>query len=257
MIPKAIHQLWVGATATPMKTVCLTVDAEPDCPPFLWGWRGMEQGAPALLDLLHEEGVPATFFTTGDTARRFPHFVERLVEDGHELASHGMTHTPFPDLSPAEAEREIREASVLLRAYAPVTAFRAPNLRFPDPYLAMLEADGYLVDSSRSRYKPAHLRLSGPTTLTRVPASVTSSWIRLPPPVRDPILRRLRDPVVLFVHPWEFVDLRSEPIRWDCRAGTGPAALNSLRSAIRLFKKEGAAFARITDTAARMGGTGP
>jgi peptidoglycan/xylan/chitin deacetylase (PgdA/CDA1 family) len=231
------------------RTVCVTVDAEPDCPPFLWGWRGMEEGAPQLLELFRAERIPATFFVTGDAAHRYPDFVEELLADDHELGSHGMTHTPLPSLSQAGAEREIRETSAMLRAYAPVTAFRAPNLRLPDRCLPLLEADGYRVDSSLGRYKPAHWRRPGPTSLTRIPASVTSSWLRLPPGLRNPVLRRLRSPVVLFVHPWEFVDLRSAPIRWDCRAGTGPAALDSLRSVIRLFKNLGASFTRISDAA--------
>jgi peptidoglycan/xylan/chitin deacetylase (PgdA/CDA1 family) len=231
------------------RTVCLTVDAEPDCPPYLRGWRGMEEGAPRLLDLFEGEGVPATFFTTGDTARRYPEFVERVAADGHELASHGMTHRPFPTLSAAEAEAEIREASAVLRDYAPVTAFRAPNLRMPDRYLPLLEADGYRVDSSRGKYKPAHWRPSAPTSLTRIPASVTSSWLRLPTPLRDPMLRRLSSPAVLFVHPWELVDLRDAPIPWDCRAGTGPAALESLRQVVRLFKSLGARFLLISEAA--------
>lgn len=229
--------------------VCITVDAEPDCPPYLQGWRGMEEGAPQLLDLLSAEGILGTFFTTGDTARRYPEFVERLVQDGHELGNHGMTHTPLASLSRAEAQQEIRETSVILRAHGPVTAFRAPNLRLPDRYLPLLEADGYRVDSSRGKYKPAHWRPSAPTSLSRIPASVTSSWLRLPPALRDPVLRRLRTPVVLFVHPWEFVDLTAEPIRWDCRAGTGAAALDSLHSVIQLFKNEGVVFVRISDAA--------
>jgi len=229
------------------RVVCVTVDAEPDCPPYLWGWRGMEDGAPALLDLFENEAIPATFFVTGETAQSYPAFVERLVADGHELGSHGMTHTAFSDLGPMEAEREIRETSLLLRTYAPVTSFRAPNLRFPDRYLPLLEADGYRVDSSRGKYKPAHWRPSGTTSLTRIPASVTSSWLRLPTWIRDPMLRRLKSPAVLFVHPWEFVDLSDAPIPWDCRAGTGPSALDSLRSAIHLFKAEGAVFVRISD----------
>ena len=225
-----------------MKSVCFTVDAEPDCPPFLWGWQGMEVGMPRLLDLLRDEEVPATVFVTGDAANRYPGMVERVVAEGHELGSHGMTHTPFPLLTTAEAEREIRETSALLRAWAPVTAFRAPNLRLPDEYLPLLEADGYLVDSSRGKYKPAHWRPSGPTSLCRIPASVTSSWLRLPDLVRNPILRRLESPAVLFVHPWEFVDLSRAPIPWDCRAGTGPKALDRIRSALRLLKDEGAVF---------------
>jgi len=48
---------WPGsmtAVAGP-RIVCLTVDAEP---PYLWGWRGMEEGAPALLGLFQEEDIP-------------------------------------------------------------------------------------------------------------------------------------------------------------------------------------------------------
>ncbi len=238
------------APHAPERVVCLTVDAEPDCPPYLWGWRGMEEGAPRLLELLREEGVPATFFTTGDAARHHPGVVRRLVAEGHELGSHGMTHRPFPTLSREEAEAEIRDTSALLRTYAPVVSFRAPNLRMPDRYLAILEADGYRVDSSVGRYKPDGWRAPPPTSLRRVPASVTSSWLRLPPRLRDPLLRRLASPVVLFVHPWEMVDLRDTGIRWDCRAGTGERALASLRQVIRLYKSEGACFLRIADAAA-------
>lgn len=228
-----------------MRTVCLTVDAEPDCPPYLEGWRGMREGMPLLLELFRAEGVPATFFTTGDAARTVPEFPAQVVEAGHELACHGMTHRAFPDLTTEEARVEIRDATELLRAYAPVTSFRAPYLRLPDAHLPLLEEHGYRLDSSRGLYKPAHWRPSGPTTLRRVPASITSSWLRLPDPLRRPLLRGLRSPVVLFVHPWEFVDLRDAPIPWDCRVGTGSPALERLRSAVRELAAEGARFVRM------------
>jgi len=238
-----------SAPRPPARVVCLTVDAEPDCPPYLWGWRGMEEGAPMLLDLFREEGVPVTFFTTGDAARHHPGFVQRLVAEGHELGSHGMSHRPFPTLSPEEAETEIRDTSALLRTHAPVVSFRAPNLRMPTRYLRILEADGYRVDSSVGRYKADHCRAAPATSLHRIPASVTSSWLRVPAWLRDPLLRRLASPVVLFVHPWEMVDLRDTGIRWDCRAGTGAHALDSVRQVIRLFRDEGACFLRIADAA--------
>jgi len=228
-----------------MRQVCLTVDAEPDCPPYLWTWRGMEEGAPWLLDTFAAEDVPATFFTTGDTARKFPDFVERLVEEGHELGCHGMTHRPFPDLAPDEARQEVEDSAQILRKWDTVTSFRAPYLRFPDAYLGLLEASGFRVDSSRGKYKPAHWSGSAPSSLTRVPASVTSSWLRLPPVIRDPLLRSLQSPVVLFVHPWEYVDLRAESIPWDCRAGTGARAKEALQEVIRSLKGEGAHFVRM------------
>lgn len=230
-------------------TVCLTVDAEPDCPPYLSGWRGMEEGAPLLLDLLEEAGIRATFFVTGETAERHPRFVERLVAGGHELGSHGLTHRPFPTLSAGEAEAEILGTSRILRRHAPVRAFRAPNLRMPDAYLPLLERDGYRVDSSLGKYKPAHWRAPASTGLVRMPASVTSSWLRLPRWMRDPMLRALASPVVLFVHPWEFVDLSRAPVPWDCRAGTGAHALASLRGVLGFFADRGARFLRITEAA--------
>ena len=240
------------SAAAPARTVCLTVDAEPDCPPYLWTWRGMEYGMPLLMELLAEEGVPATFFTTGDAAQRFPDAIRRIAAEGHELGNHGWSHRAFPDLSRDEGEREIRETSVVLRTRAPVTAFRAPYLRMPNEYLALLEADEYQVDCSAGRYKPNAWGREPVTTLSRLSASITPSFLRLPAWMRDPVLRRLSSPIVLFVHPWEFVDLRRAPIPWDCRVGTGERALASLREVVRLFKADGARFLRVSD-AARLG----
>ena len=45
--------------------VAITVDFEPDCPPYLSStFRGIEQGAPRLLELFAPNGVRATYFTT-------------------------------------------------------------------------------------------------------------------------------------------------------------------------------------------------
>jgi hypothetical protein len=81
-----------------------------------------------------------------------------------------------------------------------------------------------------------------PTTLTRIPASMTSSVLRLPRAIRDPWLLSLRDPVVLFVHPWEFVDLTREKLRYDCRFRTGRVALRCLREVITMFQRRGDAL---------------
>jgi len=227
--------------------VAFTVDLEPDCPPFLQGYRGMEQGAPALLDLLDGERVPATFFTTGEVARRYPTAVERVVRDGHELACHGMTHRAFTSLDADAASREIEESSAILRRFAPVTSFRAPYLRFPSAYLALLERNGFMLDSSHAKYKLAHYRDRTATPLTRVPASVTSSVLRLPRVVRHAYLRAQSSPVVLFVHPWEFVDLRRERLRLDCRFKTGDVALACVRDVLREYARRGARFVRMRE----------
>jgi peptidoglycan/xylan/chitin deacetylase (PgdA/CDA1 family) len=49
-----------------------------------------------VLDVLAEHAVPATFFIVGRPAMRHPEILSRLVAEGHEVASHSMTHPdPF------------------------------------------------------------------------------------------------------------------------------------------------------------------
>ncbi|HET9685084.1 MAG TPA: polysaccharide deacetylase family protein [Gemmatimonadaceae bacterium] len=226
-----------------VRRVCITVDFEPDCPPYLSStFRGIEEGAPALLDLFRERDVPATYFTTGEVAARYPDAVRALVSAGHELGCHGVTHSAFDTLDEPAARLEIEQSSRLLRTFAPVSSFRAPYLRFPEPYVRLLEQADFALDSSLAKYKSSWREPRLPTTLTRVPASMTSSVLRLPSWIRDPWLLSLSDPVVLFVHPWEFVDLTREDLRYDCRFRTGAVALQCLREVIELFARHGARF---------------
>jgi peptidoglycan-N-acetylglucosamine deacetylase len=228
-------------------TVAFTVDLEPDCPPFLSGFRGMEHGFPALADLLARLRVPATFFTTGDVATRFPDAIHRLVADGHELGCHGMTHTAFTSLDPAAAQSEIEVSARVLRSFATVTSFRAPYLRFPDEYVGLLAANGFALDSSQAKYKLEYYRTPRRSRPRRVPASVTSSVLRLPRAIRSAYLSALSSPVVLFVHPWEFVDLRRERLRIDCRFKTGDVALRCVEDVLMSYLRRGARFVRMRE----------
>jgi peptidoglycan/xylan/chitin deacetylase (PgdA/CDA1 family) len=232
-------------------TVCFTVDVEPDCPPYLTGFRGIEHGMPRLLAMLAEERVPATFFTTGEVAERYPGVVTAIVSDGHELACHGMTHRAFTSMTHDEARAEIEDSARILRRHAPVTSFRAPYLRFPSRYVPLLEASGFGIDSSQAKYKGGGRGAEGGETIRRIPASVTSSVLRLPRLVRETYLRALASPVVLFVHPWEFVDLRRERLRLDCRFKTGEIALACVRDVLQSFAARGATFRTMRDLSAK------
>ena len=44
-------------------------------------------------------------------------------------------------------------------------------------------------------------------------AAPMSSTLRWPAAIRNVLFGRLADPVVLFVHPWEFVDFRRSSLR--------------------------------------------
>ena len=226
-----------------MTRVSITVDFEPDCPPYLsTTFRGIHDAAPRLLALFAETGIRATYFTTGEVAERYPAHVKALVRDGHELGCHGMSHSAFDAMDRATAQWEIERSAAILRRFAPVTSFRAPYLRFPESYIPLLESAAFLLDSSLAKYKRSYYATRRPTSLTRIAASMTSSVYRLPRVIRDPWMRALSDPVVLFVHPWEFVDLTREDLRYDCRFRTGDFALRALREVIELFQRSGATF---------------
>lgn len=228
----------------------MTVDAEPDCPPFLWTWRGIDEGLPLLLDLLADEGVPATFFTTGGTAEARPEAVTAIVKGGHELACHGYSHSNFRTLDRDAARDEITRTNAILRAHAPVTSFRAPYLSLPETYVPLLAEAGFAVDSSRGIYKRNEPRHDGEGMPFRLDASVTSSVLRLPRLLRSPYFHALRSPVTLFVHPWEFVDLSRTGIRLDCRFRTGQPALDRLRTTLRWFKARNFQFRLVNEAPA-------
>jgi peptidoglycan-N-acetylglucosamine deacetylase len=243
----------VSDTTRP-RTVCFTVDYEPDCPPWMTStFRGVEEATAPLLAMLREEGVRATFFSTGVVAERYPDAIRAIVGAGHELGCHGHTHTRFTALDADAARDEIETSAAVLRRHAPVISFRAPNLVFPPAYVALLGAAGFTLDSSEARYKAAYWRDPGAGRghgVRRVPASATSSVLRLPRPLREAYLARLASPVVLFVHPWEFVDLRHTNLRWDCRAATGATAMRRVRDSLRFLARRGARFVPMGEVAA-------
>lgn len=47
---------------------------------------------PAVLDILKEEQVPATFFVVGSRVDLYPDIVKRQYDEGHYIANHGYTH---------------------------------------------------------------------------------------------------------------------------------------------------------------------
>lgn len=225
-----------------MKNITITVDVEEDCPPMLTSTRGMEEGLPKLLDLFKEERIKATFFVTGMMAEQYPDFIYRILKEGHELACHGYTHARFDQMRKEEAKIALKQAGNVLKQFKKrIVSFRAPNLQFPQNYLKLLEDEGFLYDSSLAAYKPPFSRNRVEGKIIRIPATITSSFLRLPPGIFLPLLKRTRAPVI-FVHPWEFVDMSKMPIRLDCKFNTGEKALENLKTLIHAYKAENCLF---------------
>ena len=53
------------------------------------------EGTNVILDILAEYKIKATFFCTANFALNRPELIQRIINEGHELASHGYFHGEF------------------------------------------------------------------------------------------------------------------------------------------------------------------
>ncbi|PNB35354.1 polysaccharide deacetylase family protein, partial [Pseudomonas sp. FW305-130] len=70
----------------------------------------VEANTDAVLALFAESGVQATFFTLGWVAARYPRLIRRIVDAGHELASHGWGHDRVFTMEPATFRADLARA---------------------------------------------------------------------------------------------------------------------------------------------------
>jgi polysaccharide deacetylase family protein (PEP-CTERM system associated) len=113
----------------------------------------VEANMDRILGLLDAAGIKATFFTLGWIAERYPAMVRRVVEQGHELASHGYGHQRASDLSADEFKDDIVRSKALLEQIGgqAVLGYRAPSFSIGTTNLwtmdTLLQA-GYRYSSS-------------------------------------------------------------------------------------------------------------
>lgn len=106
-----------------------------------------------VIDLFAEADVRATFFTLGWVAGRHPAMIRRIVEAGHEIASHGYDHARVFTFTAHEFADDIRKARSIIEdcAGVPVTGYRAPSFsidhRTPWAFDVLAE-HGYAYSSS-------------------------------------------------------------------------------------------------------------
>ena len=80
---------------------------------------------PRLLDILKAHRARATFFMTGEAARRHPEIVKRVAEGGHTIGNHSFDHPSFPLISGRERRAQMRACAKAVAPYG-VRLFRPP-----------------------------------------------------------------------------------------------------------------------------------
>jgi len=91
-VPRTVARSGGGAG----KRIVLTFDDGPD-----------DTFTPAILDILRQQGVPATFFTVGGQALRHRDLLARIHAEGHEIGVHTYTHPLGLELTDLQFQLEL------------------------------------------------------------------------------------------------------------------------------------------------------
>ena len=102
---------------TSKKLLCLTFDDGPD--PLY---------TPAVLNILKQRHVAATFFVIGVNAEKLPGLIRREYAEGHEIGNHTYTHPNIATTSPLRTELELSTTQRIIENLLGVstTFFRPP-----------------------------------------------------------------------------------------------------------------------------------
>ena len=180
------------------------------------------KGLTAILDLLKKHQMRATFFSTVVFAQQVPDLINRLIEEGHELASHTYYHSDFENEHLKRSKEALEQQFVVT-----VEGLRMP--RMLEVSAEEVKKAGYRYNSSVNptflpgRYNKLHVpkRFFNENGLWQIPAAV--SWFRfplfwlsfhnLPLWLYRFLLKRSVKSIgyaALYFHPWEFTDLHQK-----------------------------------------------
>jgi polysaccharide deacetylase family protein (PEP-CTERM system associated) len=194
------------------------------------------EGLTKVLGILEDNNVKATFFITGKVAEQYPDCVREIFSQGHEIASHGYSHTMLDKLSSKEALVEIKRSKDVLKKITGINpkGFRAPSWSINTSNLEvynLLQKKGYKYSSSLF---PLNIGLYGNSKFPMHKFKPLRGKNFIEIPIRHYTLGKIRLPfsggfyfrliplfllkyffreinkakkkVILYLHPWEFCE---------------------------------------------------
>ncbi len=107
--------------------------------------EGYEAGyTPTILDTLKEKNVKAVFFLTKQFIDSDPELVQRMINEGHVIGNHTVSHKRMPSLTLDQQKEEIVTINNMIKdqfGYE-VKLFRFPEGEFSEQSLALVESLG-------------------------------------------------------------------------------------------------------------------
>lgn len=193
----------------------------------------VEPNTDRILELFDLHNVTATFFTLGWVARQYPALVRRIVDQGHDLASHSWDHRRVNTLTRTEFSDDVSKSKSILEDVSGVqiSGYRAPSYSFTvdtEWAHAVLLEQGYRYSSSIAPINNyvygipdaprfCHARADNkvielPITTTRILSKNYpcggGGWFRLYPYslsrwALDRVNKHDNQPAIFYFHPWE------------------------------------------------------
>lgn len=210
------------------------------------------QGLIIILDLLKKYNAKATFFSTVIFAQQVPDLIERLLEEGHELASHTYYHSEFENSHLKQSKEALEK-----QFNTEIKGLRMP--RMAEVSAQQVKEAGYLYNSSvnptllPSRYNKLHIskKLFTEEGLWQIPTAV--SWFRIPLfwlsfhnfPLKlyyFLLSKCLKSTgyATLYFHPWEFVNLNQKEFNFPAyvRRNTGEKMTERFENLLKFINKK-------------------
>ena len=191
--------------------------------------------AEKLLDLLARKRVRATFFVLGSLADRHPGLIRTIADLGHEVGTHGWSHTMVYRMTPDSFAAELRRSIALLEQLSgqTIVGHRAPffsitrrslwaleilaecGIRYDSSIFPVLNYRYGIEDAPRWPYSVENGRADSltefPITTWRVlgrnlPVGGGAYFRILPYAVTRAAFRAINrsgHPVTFYIHPWE------------------------------------------------------
>lgn len=110
-------------------------------------WSYGEKVAIPVLDILKERDIKCTFFMSGPAALKYPEISKRIVDEGHEVASHGNEHVDLDKLPKDKIKENILNAHQSIKEATGKEAnlIRCPNGAWRGSVLEAANEVGYTV----------------------------------------------------------------------------------------------------------------
>jgi peptidoglycan/xylan/chitin deacetylase (PgdA/CDA1 family) len=157
-VPQAAAALDLPRTLPGATGVAITFDDGPH-----------PEGTPAVLEILGEAGIKATFFLVGEQVERRPALAAEIAGQGHLVAVHGYRHRPQPTMTKKEVQLDVGRA---MEAIGGATQLRPGWHRPPYGVYSAAGLSAVRVHGLRpllwSRWGKDWRRFTAPATIARL-----------------------------------------------------------------------------------------